>query len=150
MAITIILGAIISAVAYRMGGSDTYNPKWRDWGCSLIPMVVLYHIYGKLTLVNVILYLLTFLLSWGALSTYWKKGADAKAINWFFHGFGIGLSSIPFAWIGIAWWLILLRAVVLGITMMAVSELSDNVYVEECGRGALIVLTLPILFIGGL
>jgi hypothetical protein len=31
--------------------------------------------------------------------------------------------------------------------MMAVSELSTNVLVEEYGRGALIVATLPILFL---
>jgi hypothetical protein len=93
-------------------------------------------------------YLISFLLTWAALTTYWKKkGTDARWWNWFLHGFMIGLSSIPLAWIGIAWWLILIRAVVLGITMMIWSDLNDNAVKEELGRGALIVLTLPILFL---
>lgn len=93
-------------------------------------------------------FLLTFLLSWGALSAYWKgKETDMKWWNWFLHGLGIGLAFLPMALIGIGWVLILIRAVVLGITMSVWSELNDNVVWEEVGRGALIILTLPILFI---
>jgi len=149
MAITVILGSIASAILYRCGGvGKPYDTKYRDWGCSLITLITICLLNTKLVVIsNWLVFTISFLLSWGALSTYWKKSADAKWINWFFHGFGIGLSSIPFAWIGIAWWLILIRAVVLGITMMLVSEWNDNPVWEECGRGALIVLTLPILFI---
>jgi hypothetical protein len=146
MAITVILGAIASAVLYRIGGSDnTWHGKERDWGCSLAFMVVFYLVHGKFSYLT---YLLSFLFCWVTLSTYWKKkGTDAQWYHWFLHGFMVGLSSIPLAWIGISTVLILIRSLVLGLSMMAVSELSTNVLVEEYGRGFLIVATLPILFI---
>jgi hypothetical protein len=93
-------------------------------------------------------YAISFLLTWGALTTYWKKkGTDARWFNWLAHGAGVGLAAIPFAWIGISWWLILIRAIVLGLTIMIWSENNDNAVKEELGRGFLIVATLPILFI---
>jgi hypothetical protein len=146
MAITVIIGAIASAITYRMGGSDKYNPKWRDWGCSLLVLLALY-VQGHQ--VNVYVYLVSFLLLWGALSSYWRwvnKTEDVEALNWFLHGLGIGLAMLPFfQYVHI--WNILVRAVVLGITMMAWSEANDNAVKEELGRGALIILTLPILFL---
>lgn len=37
-----ILLSCLSGVLYRMGGSDTYNSKWRDWGCSIVTLLVFY------------------------------------------------------------------------------------------------------------
>ena len=85
-------------------------------------------------------YAISFLLTFGALTTYWH-------FKWFWHGFFIGLAMIPFAWVGIAWWLILIRAVILGVLMKWWSDREDNDVKEEFGRGVLIVLTLPILII---
>ena len=85
-------------------------------------------------------YVISFLLTWGALSTYWN-------FRWFWHGFGIGMGMIPFAFVGIHWWAILLRAVVLGILIKWWSDREDNAVKEEFGRGALMVLTLPIVFL---
>jgi hypothetical protein len=130
-----------------MGGSDTYNPKWRDWGCSLITVGILICILPVFTLKGGISYFLTFLLSWGALSTYWKKGADCKWWNWFFHGLGVGLACLPLILIGVSTINIMLRSLVIATFMTIVSEASDNVWVEEFSRGALIVLSMPILFL---
>ena len=140
--------SFISGLLYHLGGGAEkgYNTKWRDWGCSLIALICLWLLKG-LNFAFWWGYIAFFLLSWGALSTYWKKGVDAKAINWFFHGFGCGLATIPFYWLGIHWWAILVRTVILGLTMMWWSENNDDVFWEEGGRGTLIILTLPILLI---
>ena len=141
--INLIGSSVLSAVFYRMGGSDKFNPKWRDWGCALLTLVTLY-VQGHQ--VNIIIYLVSFLLLWGALSTYWKfKAIDCKWYHWFIHGLGIGLSMFPVIFIGYNCNLIILRAITLGLTMMLWSEMNNNVFWEETGRGALIILTLPIL-----
>lgn len=93
-------------------------------------------------------YFISFLLTWAALSTYMKKkGTDTQWWNWVLHGFGIGMGMLPMVFIGISIWLIIFRAIVLGLWIMLWSEINNNAVWEECGRGALIVLTLPILFI---
>ena len=100
-------------------------------------------------------YLISFILSWGALSTYhkWlnpifhKPKTDAYWFNWLAHGFFIGFAFSPFIWAGIHWYSILIRSIVLGLTMMWWSENNDDVLWEAGGRGALIILTLPILLI---
>lgn len=72
---------------------------------------------------------------------------DAYWFNWLAHGFFVGLASLPVIYLGISWYLIVLRGIVLGLTMMIISENSKNVLFEEMGRGSLIILTLPILLI---
>lgn len=91
-------------------------------------------------------FLVAFLLSWGALSTYWKKkGVDPVGWNWFLHGLFIGLAFLPFVFIGFLWQAILLRAAVLGILMMIWSVLINSACWEEFGRGVLIILTIPLI-----
>ena len=79
----------------------------------------------------------------GALSTYWKKkGTDAIWCNWFLHGFGIGLALIPYG-IGIHnLYVVLCRAIILGISMAIWSHFIHKDWLDEGGRGALIILTL--------
>ena len=157
MAITIIIlaiGSVISGILYHCGGiGKPYSTKLRDIGCSLIILLTLSFLAHKIFPIWV--NLVTFGLSWLFLSTYhkylnkWfnKPRTDAFYFNWLAHGIGIGLAMIPMAWIGITWWLILIRAVVLGLSMMVWSELNDNAVSEEFGRGALIVLSLPLLML---
>lgn len=143
-----IICACVSGILYRMGGSDKFNPKWRDWGVATIQLLVLYVLlgnYNNFLMYFVIPYFLAFLLSWGALSAYWKTGEDMKWYHWFMHGFGIGLAFLPIMFLGYNCYLIILRAFILGATMMIWSENTTNVVKEEVGRGALIILTLPIL-----
>jgi len=100
-------------------------------------------------------FLASFILTALGLSTYhkWlnkyfnKSTDDSHYFNWLAHGLGIGLALLPVIYLGISWYLIVLRAVVLGLSIMVWSELNDNAVWEECGRGAIIILTIPILFI---
>jgi hypothetical protein len=88
-------------------------------------------------------YIGCFVLSWGALSTYWDVvfGHD----DFYAHGLGVGLALLPLVFIGVSVWLILLRAVCLAVSMGIWSNLIDTDWLEEGGRGVLIILTLPIL-----
>jgi hypothetical protein len=151
MVIWLLALAVISGIFYRMGGSDTYDPKWRDWGCSLVSLATL----SLWTHSRAILWVfpLIFLLSWGALSTYhkWlnpffkKPKTDCYWFNWLAHGLGIGLACLPLYAIGVVTQLVVFRAVLLGILIMIWSERNEQVVWEEIGRGAFIVLTLLIL-----
>ncbi len=138
----ILLASAASAILYRLGGAAGYNTKFRDIGCSLIScMLIGYLIAWNWTLV------LVFGLTWASLSTYWKRTADARWHNWLMVGVGISLATLPFTisegnWIGFV-----IRTFVLGITTMLWSELNDNPVWEECGRGALIILTIPLMLI---
>jgi len=45
-----LVAAVASAILYRMGGSDTYNTKWRDMGCPTVAFIALWLLEGfKLT-----------------------------------------------------------------------------------------------------
>ncbi len=154
--IATILMSCISAVAYRLGGLSKeqakkqipwipawlINSKTRDVGCSLLTIIWVYLFCPH---VAWYLYLLSFGLMWGALSTYWDfiNGED----NFWLSGFGVGLALFPIAigsgqWVGFG-----VRAVVLAVLMGAWCIIFKNDWVEELGRGAFIVLTLPLLLI---
>lgn len=142
-AIAVILASIISAILYRVGGSQYYNTKFRDIGCSLLACLLAgYLISWDWTLI------LCFGLSWGALSTYWKQGPRAKWYHWIFVGLGYSLAFLPLAiaegniWLGFA-----SRTIVLSAATMIWSELNGNAVWEEMGRGVLITLTIPLLLI---
>lgn len=136
--------AILAGVFYRMGGSEHWNTKARDIGVPLVATIwlLLFTTWRIWPLV------VHFGLLFGALTTYEyflpdnpKKGP----LNWLLHGFFSGLAAIPLIWCGIAWWLILARAVILAVTMTAWSEAWKWDIAEEWGRGALVVLSLLIL-----
>jgi hypothetical protein len=131
----------LSAVLYRMGGSDRYDTKWRDAGCTACAVVV-----ALLAGVRTPWLALSALLLFGALTTYWKrKGTDAMWWNWLFVGLGFALAWLPVAWSLGDWksYAVLLIAGTLCVTLWSV--LVDNVVWEECGRGALVAL-MPAAF----
>lgn len=153
-----VLATILSAVFYRAGGQgkeETERPKWipkwlrrswvRDWLCPLF-------VYGSLCLFLLPLHLLQwipFVISYGllggALTTYLDSifGYD----NFWASGFLCGLSSIPLVFCGISIWLILIRSIVLAIGWGLWCKYQSIDYIEEMGRGSLLVLTTPILLI---
>jgi hypothetical protein len=151
-----ILLAVLSAFAYRLGGlskeqakqqipwcpSWLINSKTRDIGCSLIVIGWMLMFYPH---VAWYWYLLSFGAMWGALSTYWDfiNGED----NFWLHGFGIGLALLPIAIGSGHWFGFGVRAVALAVLVGTWCAIFKNDWVEECGRGAFIVLTLPILLI---
>jgi len=138
----IILAAILSAIFYRMGGSAYYNTKYRDVCCSLLSCLLV----GYLVSWNWSL-ILVFGLTWASLTTYWKRTPDAKWYNWGLTGLGYSLALLPFCIVEGHWEGFISRTIVLtGLTIIW-SELNNNPVWEEMGRGALIILTLPLLLI---
>lgn len=140
-----IIGAVACGVLGRMGGSATWDTKWRDIGVPLVTLTCLWFLGVSLSWA----YVISFGLLFGALTTYWDwlfGGED----NLFFSGFMAGLSFLPFAWFGIAWWLILIRACVLAIVWGCLNrflpQFKGRDIVEENLRYACLVITLPILF----
>jgi len=150
-----ILGSLISAVLYRLGGwggegRDRFPnlPKWffntkaRDIGCAIVGFGA-YSILVGITLVPWYIHLVCFLLLFGSLTTYWDwiTGED----NHWLHGLACGVSYVPYAFYMGDWHLYLGRAVAVAVLMGLVSWLSGNDVVEETGRGASLIATLPIL-----
>ena len=145
IALTLLL-SLVSAVLYRAGGmskNPETNPKWipvwmrhswmRDW---VIPMFSI----GSLLLWKLSLFgwmiIPSYILMGAAFSTYWdwvpfNKGKD----NFYMHGFFIGLSTFPFIFAGLAWWIPLAQALISGVAMGLWSAIIGNDVAEEMGRG---------------
>lgn len=142
--IAVILGSILSAIFYRMGGAGgVYNPKYRDIGCSILSVFLIgYLVSWHWTLI------LVFGASWGSLSTYWKFGqVNAKWYHWLITGTMYSVATLPYIiaegnWIGFS-----IRTGVLGVLTMIVSELEGNAVREELMRGFLIIATIPLLLV---
>jgi len=144
--ILICLLSILSGVFYHLGGiGKPYPTKLRDWGCPACFIVCLYLTAGRFTLQVALCYLATFLLSWAALSTYYKKGIDCKWQNWFFHGLGCGLAALPLIWVGVSTLDILSRSLFLVASMTLVSEFSESVWYEEFMRGFIFTASMVFL-----
>ncbi len=139
---------VAAAILYRMGGSDTFNTKWRDIGIPVVMVPAMFLIGAITGLWTGLSLILCFGLLFGSLTTYWKKkGADAKLWNWILTGLGYSLAMIPYTiatgnWIGFG-----IRTVIVTAFVAAWSEIIGEVIYEECGRGAIIIATLPLLLI---
>jgi len=143
-----ILATAVGAILYRMGGSDTWDTKWRDLGCPAVGIALLAYLYPFYNWQIGLAYFLSFGLYFGSLTTYWKKkGSDAKWYNWLFCGMGYSLSFLPFAYVSGNWLGFALRFIVCSLGVMMVRVMSTNVYVEECGSGAISTGTIPLLLI---
>lgn len=139
----IILASIISSCAYRMGGASGYSTYYRDVGCSLLSVLMLGYIIAWHWIL-----ILVFGLTWGALSTYFKKkGTDAKWFNWILVGLALSLATLPIIIVYGHWVGFFLRTIVLSLSIMSWSETNDNAVLEECGRGFLIPITIPLLLV---
>lgn len=142
----IAIFSIIGAILYRMGGAKGFNTKIRDLGVTTVFIALLTLLNGWSWW-----YILCFVLMFGSLTTYWDFlfGQD----NFYCHGFVIGIACFPLIWAGVAWWLILIRALVLAGGMGAVNKYVNKWgwkhtdIVEECFRGALIIISVPLLFL---
>lgn len=153
--IMVVLFTILSAFLYRIGGLSKDSAKkyfpWfpqilvrsctRDLGCSLL---VISWALMFLPIVAWWRYLIAFILTYGALTTYW----DDSPINWmkgednyYLHGFFIGLAFFPISFT----WLMFARAVVLGLFMGLWCGIFKDDFTEEFGRGGSIIATLPII-----
>jgi hypothetical protein len=151
MAILIVLIAcVISAIFYRAGGMSTEptsKPTWipmalrhswvRDWLCPGVLMTLVISIFG-FHLDFWWCYLIFYGLSGAALSTYYDFlfGYD----NYYIHGLGCSLATIPLLWCGLSWWILLIHIIVCTFGMGWISKKSNVDYIEEFGRGAFFIL----------
>ena len=98
---------------------------------------------------TVIAYILTFFLSWGAMSTYFSflidPPDDVTATEWFVTGLFYGLSAIPLVWVGVSWYSIVSRAIALGLAIMWLRVRTGKDFKEEKGSGFLYILSIFIL-----
>jgi len=136
--------SILNGVLYRRGGTSK-GTKWRDLGCPLVTYGYLLTLWHPVTLQGWGLLLLAFGLTFGALTTYFDSifGYD----NFYAHGFATGIACLPLFWVGIPLWLILARSLILALFMGLWSRFWGWDEMEEWGRGASIILTIPILLI---
>ncbi len=147
-----LLATVLASVAYRMGGSDTYDTKWRDLGLPTIATVYLL-VCGKIVqpwgfwwLVGA--YLLTFGLFFGSLTmSYKKKGVPGKWWNWCLMGLGYSLAFLPYAIVSGEYFGFFLRLVLCSVMTMIWRTKITNAIWEECGTGAIAIGTLFLLTI---
>jgi hypothetical protein len=148
MAISLIFFSTLSTVLYRIGGTQL-GTKYRDWG---VPTCMIWFFISQgikhWSLV------LCWLLMFFAQTTYNKwahkfflkdKSNDVKWIDWFFTGLAYSFCMLPYALaIGNVHGFIL-RGVVVTVFVTLWSEFIGNATIEEMGRGAVQVGTLPLL-----
>lgn len=109
MCVALTIGLVIlSGICGRLGGAHGYNTKWRDFGCPTCFVLVLCLWFGW----HPVEYALTWLLSFGSLTTYWDElfGYDC----FWFSGLVAGIAAVPLLWADpIFWWIVPVRAAVL-------------------------------------
>ena len=145
--IGLILG-IICGFLYRLGGWEKGNKLFRRIGCPLIALIFLWILDGfKSSLWWA--YLLSFGLSYGAMSTYhdYLTNGDENWLCWLMTGSGYSLAYIPLLWIGITPLALIIRTVVLSLGTMFIREFTGNDFIEEFGTGFLYLTTIPLLII---
>jgi len=136
--------AILTAILYRMGGSDEYPKAVRRFGCPITVLASLYilGIHGPWWA-----YLVSYLALYGALTTYHDYLTDDGSENWIcwlMTGLVYGLAMFPFFAL---WKMVLARSLVLAVFTCIWSEGQSDPVWEELGRGFLLGITIPILII---
>ena len=151
-----ILFTLLSACMYRLGGLGKdqakqqvpWVPQWllnsktRDAGCSALAVLWMALFFPK---VPWYCYVVSFGETWGMLTTYWDKVFLED--NFYAHGFTIGIAFFMFSIFGGHWIGFAIRAVVTGVLMGGLCQVTKNDWVEELGRGAFIIVTLPLMLI---
>jgi hypothetical protein len=128
-----ILGIVASGILYRMGGSGNYPRQMRVIGCPTVLIALLWALFGFHWV-----YLLTFGLSIGAISTYWDWlfGYD----NFYAHGLGCGLAAAPLLYANVPVWIFLIRLIVCTVGMGVWSKLVKRDVPQEVGRGIFYII----------
>lgn len=138
-----------------MGKELETEPKWipiwlrhswiRDWLCPFFVYGSFAMFFSPLSFLQWGMLVLCYPLLGGALTTYWDNlfGFD----NLWFAGFMCGVASFPLVFYGVNPWGIVLRAIVLAVLWGGWCAWQSVDYIEEFGRGAFLVLTLPLLLI---
>ena len=142
---SVIILSILSGILYRIGGTNK-GTLWRDIGCSLVTLLTCF-LFGLYTsfVSSLIVYIITFGLSWSALSAYWEQ--DEKKWGYWAHGLGLSLALIPIAYITNNWFGFGIRCIILTALITIISEYFTKDWLEEGLRGITIILTIPILLL---
>ena len=140
-----LLITVAAAILYRMGGSDKYPSQVRDAGVSFVSIALLWLFWVHFSY----MYIICFGLMWGATSSYhlfMKKPVDYNHFYYAWHGLWVGLAMLPLLFAGFHWYMILGRAILMA-TLMALwyGIAKKNAVWHECGRGAIIAGTIPLL-----
>lgn len=145
----LLLLSLLSAVLYRMGGSEGFNTKFRDLGVPTVATLALF-VLGVFHW-SLILH---FGLLFGALTTYWNFKKDVKWWNWLLTGLFYGLSALPLLFCGIGIFPILLRSILLAVIIMVWNTWFNKPLfgftsdvITELGRGFVVLATIPVLFL---
>jgi len=143
----------LSACAYRAGGLgqdsqekwSAWIPKWlrhswvRDWLCPMCILIMWFPGWNN--------YIWWWLGAYGAtggfLSTYWDFlwGWD----NYWWSGFFVGLAALFLIGLGVAWWLLLIRAFVVAVLWGGICALTADADIEEYSRGFVLPITMLIV-----
>lgn len=152
--------SILSAILYRFGGEGKKSNKLdflrdtitRDLGCSFLStlsIVILSIDKIQLTLLGICSLLLSWVLFYGALTTYTNKinslfKLDTKKVywfNWILTGMLYALALLPFTIYSSQWEALILRTLFLSWFTMIWSEKISIDYKEEWGRGFLLTIS---------
>lgn len=142
--------AIIGGILGRLGGWDKGNRMFRLIGVPLCCVVLMALLYHPLSWWYAGSLLLTFGAVLGTTSTYYKKkGKPVRWWNWFIYGAMEGIAFLPVVlysqnWLGFA-----IRTSVCATLIFFWDELIDIDWLEEFGRYFIVVMTVPLLLIGG-
>lgn len=157
-----VICVLLSSVFYRLGGiGKPFNTKHRDFGVPLLTLLCYYFVFEDKALVSItlpvsaFLYLLSFLLMFGACTTYhswlsrllgYKDGSE-RWFNYATHGLGFAVGMLPLVWgdfMGFG-----IRCIVVATLTALWSHYIDKDWLEEGGRGFIFTASLPLLLIGG-
>jgi hypothetical protein len=137
--------SLLGGVFYRLGGSGGASRLWRLLGVPFLVTLALWGIYGGLK-GWWWLYPISFGLLVASLTTYWDWMFNNIDTFWF-HGLMCGAATLPFAIVSGHWLGFGLRCAALALFMGLWCKFFKNVFVEEIGRGASVVLSVPLLYL---
>lgn len=138
----------LCGVFYRIGGSRSFNTKFRDVGCSLCMTVSILILTGLPSILEAFLLFLSTGIMFGALTTYryfLPKPKNYTCWYYMMHGFFISLAIMP--WAIAAGYIVpvAIRCVVAAGLVSLWSGLLGHDVREEFGRGFILNATLLFL-----
>jgi len=155
--ISLIVLTMLSGLLYRLGGwgdpgrknypklpTWLFNTKARDLGCPLCAFLGMLF-FVEMSWWMALAHFLSFGILFGALTTYWDFLFEFD--NHWVHGFMCGLAYFPYAIVSGHWVGFGVRCVVVAIAMGLISTQSSDDVVEEVGRGASLIPTLPLMLL---
>lgn len=169
----ILLLTFLSAMFYRAGGAAGWNTKYRDLGVAVFATTVFYFLGFKAAwwvyLIAGVIHFAALTSYWSWVNKLLRRMECPKCSivpdsptckethcyntyknkqwwNWLLTGFGYSLGALPFYFFGnVSWLWFSVRLVALPLSVMMWSQLISHDELEECGRGATILVTLSIL-----